>query len=263
MTTPATNPLSYNAYVQNLGVMTIAQTIETAGVSEFVDAPMQTILPQALNYAELRIARDVDFLQARSFNTYTLTQGNNILQIPINDFMFLETLEVTQNSGATIVNSAPLIPVTKEFIQNCYAGAASANTPRYFAMIGDTFGDGADSFLNVLLGPVPNYAYPVRVFGVIRLPSLAKFAVAGAADTSYTWISQFLPDMLMMASMIYISAFQRNFSATSDSPDMGASYEKQYQALRLGAISEENRRKFNESGWSSLSTPVSATPSRG
>jgi hypothetical protein len=263
MSAPATNPLSYNAYVQNLGVMAVADTVENAGVYGFVDPPLQTILPQALNYAELRIARDVDFLQARSSNTYTLTAGNNVLQIPINDFMFLETLEVTQNSGATIVNSTPLTPVTKEFIQNCYAGAASANTPRYFAMIGDTFGDGGDSFINVLLGPVPNYAYPVRVFGVIRLPSLAKFAVIGTADTSYTWISQFLPDMLVVASMIYISAFQRQFSATSDDPAMGQTYEKQYQALRLGAISEENRRKFNESSWSSYSTPVSATPSRG
>lgn len=263
MTAPATNPLSYNAYVQNLAVMAVAITSETAGVWSFVDPDLQTILPQALNYAELRIQRDIDFLQARSSNTYTLTQGNNVLQIPVNDFFTIETLEVTQNSGATVVNSSPLVPVSKEFIQNCYAGAASADTPRYFAMIGDTFGDGADSFLNILLGPVPNYAYPVRAFGVVRLPSLAKYATNGQADTSYTWISQFLPDMLMMASMIYISAFQRNFGSTSDDPAMGQTYEKQYQALRLGAISEENRRKFNESAWSSYSTPVSATPTRG
>jgi hypothetical protein len=68
--------------------------------------------------------------------------------------------------------------------------------------------------------------------------------------------------MLIQASMIYITAFQRNFSATSDDQAMGQTYEKQYQALRLGAISEENRKKFAGSGWSSLSTPVSATPTR-
>lgn len=33
MTTPATNPLSYNAYIQNLGVMAVALTQETASVS--------------------------------------------------------------------------------------------------------------------------------------------------------------------------------------------------------------------------------------
>lgn len=260
---PATNPLSYNEYITNVGVMAVALTQPVAGVVQFVDATLQAIIGQMLNYAELRIQRDVDFLQAKSYNTYTLTQGSNLLQIPINDFLMLETLEITQNSGSTIVNSAPLTPASKEFIQNCYAGAASANAPRYFAMIGDTFGNGADTNINVMLGPVPNYAYPVRAFGVIRLPSLAKYATTGVADTSYTYISQFMPDLLMMASMIYVSAYQRNFSATSDSADMGQSYEKQYQALRLGAISEENRKKFNESGWSSMSTPVSATPSRG
>lgn len=262
MSTPATNPLSYNGYIQNVGVMAVALTQSSGGVTSFVDTTLQEIVGQMLNYAELRIQRDIDFLQARSANTYALAAGQNILSVPINDFLILETFEVTQNSGSTVVNSTPLIPVSKEFIQNCFAGAASANTPRYFAMYGDTFGDGANTSVNVLLGPTPNFAYPVRVTGVIRLPSLSQFDTAGPADTSYTYISQFLPDMLIMASMIYISAYQRNFSATSDSPDMGLSYEKQYQALRLGSISEENRKKFEGSGWSSYSTPTAATPTR-
>jgi len=262
VTAPATTPLSYNAYVQQLGVMAVALTSETSGVWSFIDTPLQTVLPQALNYAELRIQRDIDFLNARASNTYTLTAGSNLLSIPINDFLIVETLEVTQNNGAQVVNSTPLTPVSREFIQNCYSGLGQAGQPKFFAMAGDTFGDGANTNINVLLGPPPNYAYPVRVNGVIRLPSLAQYASAGPADTAYTYISQFLPDMLMMASMIYISAFQRQFSATSDDPNMGASYEKQYQALRLGAISEENRKKFLGSAFSPYSTPVSATPTR-
>jgi hypothetical protein len=260
---PATNPLSYNLYIQQIGIMAVADTAETTGVWEFVDAPLQGIVNQMLNYAERRIQRDCDLLNAKSYNTYTLNAGSNLLQIPINDFLMLETLEVTQNSGTTIVNSTPLTPVSKEFIQNCYAGAASGSAPRFFATIGDSFGNGADTNINVLLGPTPNYAYSVRAFGVICLPSLAKYASDGPADTSFTYISQFFPDLLILASMIYISAFQRNWSSTSDDPAMAMSYEKQYQALRLGAISEENRRKFNESAWSSMSTPVSATPTRG
>ena len=262
MTVSATTPLSYNAYVQQLGAMAVATTQTSGGVNSFVDAPLQTALPQALNYAELRIQRDVDFLQARSSNNYALTAGNNLFAIPINDFLILETLEILQESGSTVVNSCPLTPVSREFIQNCYGGQSQAGTPKWFAMYGDTFGDGANTDINVLLGPPPNYAFPVRVTGVIRLPSLAQYATAGPADTSYTYISEFLPDMLMMASMIYVSAFQRQFSSTSDQPEMAQSYEKQYQALRLGAISEENRKKFQGSGWSSYSTPTSATAAR-
>jgi hypothetical protein len=289
MTAPATTPLSYNLYVQQLGVLAVAITQNTAGVWGFQDAPLQTLLPQALNYAELRIQRDLDFLNARSANTYALTAGSNLFTVPINDFLIVDTLEILQTVGGSllnqagqqiynqagqaispagsssvvqIVNSYPLTAASREFIQNCFGGIAQAGTPKWFAMYGDTFGNGADQGLNILLGPIPNFAFPVRVTGVIRMPTLAQYDEDGFADTSFTYISQFLPDMLLMASMIYISAFQRQFSSTSDDPNMGQSYEKQYQALRLAAIAEENRKKFMGSGWSSYSTPVSATPAR-
>jgi len=263
MTSPALNPLSFNAWVQAVGVMSVAQTQNNSGVWGFVDAPLQNVLPQILSYAEGRIQRDIDALQARSSNTYTLTQGVNLLQIPINDFLVIETLEWTQISGTgAIVNSTPLIPVSKEFIQNCYSGLFSTGCPKYFAMYGDTFGDGANTNVNILLGPPPNYAYPVQVTGVIRMPSLYQYAIPGPADTSYTYISQWLPDLLMMASMIFISGYQRNFSANSDSKDMPVNYEQQYRTLLAGAIGEENRKKGMGSGWSGYSTPVSATPTR-
>jgi hypothetical protein len=140
---------------------------------------------------------------------------------------------------------------------------ANAGTPRYYAMYGDNFGDGTDSFTNILLGPTPNYAYPLRITGLIKIPSLFNYSTIGLADSQFTYISAYLPDMLIMASMIFVSAFQRNFSATSDSADMGLSYEKQYQALRLGAITDENQRNLEGSGWTAYGTPTSATPTRG
>jgi hypothetical protein len=262
MTAPATTPLSYNLYIQQIGVLAVANTSETAGVWSFNDAPLQTLLPQMLNYAELRIQRDVDFLNAKAPNNYTLTAGVNVLSIPINDFLMIETLELLQIASGTVYNSSPLTPVSPEFIQNCYSGLAQAGCPRFFAMVGDNFGDGGNSNINVLLGPAPNYGYTVRVRGFIRLPSLAQFDTAGPADSSFTYISEFMPDLLLMASMIYISAFQRNWSAGSDDPGMGVNYEKQYQALLVGARSEENRRKFQASAWTAYSSPPAATPTR-
>jgi len=289
---PNTNPLSYNAFVQQIGVLAVEATEEVSGVYQFASAPLQEALPQLLNYAELRIQRDLDLLNSQTSNIYTCVAGNPIISIPVDDFLTIQTLEVvTQTQGSsplttdttiyttdttaittdatttgggspTVVNATPLLPVSKEFIQNCFAGLSSANTPMYFSMYGDNFGNGADTNLNVLLGPTPNYAYSLRVTGTIRIPSLYKYASAGPADTTYTYISAYYPDLLIMAAMIYVSAYQRNFSSTSDSPDMGQSYEKQYQMLRIGAIQEENRRKFQGSGWSSYSTPVSATPTR-
>jgi hypothetical protein len=68
--------------------------------------------------------------------------------------------------------------------------------------------------------------------------------------------------MLIMASMIYISAFQRNFGRESDDPAMAQSYEAQYQVLKQGAIPEEFRKKFEGSAWSSDSVSPAATPTR-
>jgi hypothetical protein len=262
MTTPAINPLSYNQYIQNIGVMAVEQTVETGGVYAFVNAPLQAIVPQLLNYAEQRIARDLDMLASQTSNLYTLTAGVNVFSLPVNDFQTVQTLEIVQISNGVVVNSTPLIPVSKEFIQNVYGGMYSAGTPEYFALYGSNFGDNQDTETNILLGPPPNFAYSLRVTGVAAMPSLYQNASAGVADTAYTYISNWYPDMLMMASMIYISAYQRNFSATSDSPDMGQSYEKQYQALRLGAVPLENRRKQMGSGWTAYSTPIAATPTR-
>lgn len=262
MTNSAPNPLSYNAYIQNIGVMAVALTSETAGLYSFVDPPLQQIVPSILNYAEQRISRDLDMLSSQTSNIYTLTAGANVFSLPVNDFQVVQTLEIVTLYNGQVVNSSPLVPVSKEFIQNCFGGLMSANTPRYFAMYGDNFGDEQDSATNILFGPAPNYAYSLRVTGTACPPSLYQNASAGPADTAYTYISAYYPDMLVIASMIYISAYQRNWSSTADDSEMAQSYEKQYQALRLGAVPMENRRKGQGSAWSPYSTPIAATPTR-
>lgn len=262
MSTPNTNPLSYNAWIQQVGVLAVELTSETGGVYSFNSAPLQTTVPQMLNYAELRIQRDLDLLASQTSNIYTITAGQQSFNIPINDFLTVQTIEAVQQQSGTVVSSQPLLPVSKEMIQNVYGGLVGAGVPQYFAMYGDTFGGNADTNNIVIFGPVPSYAWQLRVTGTIRTPSLYSYATSGPADTGYTYISTYYPDMLLMASMIFVSAYQRNFSATSDSPDMGLSYEKAYQALRLGAISEENRKKLEGSAWSAYSTPTSATATR-
>jgi hypothetical protein len=84
-----------------------------------------------------------------------------------------------------------------------------------------------------------------------------------SATNTTTFISLYLPDVFIMASMIYISAYQRNFGRMSDDPQMAQSYEAQYQTLLKGAVVEEARKKFESSGWTSQSPSPVATPSRG
>jgi len=84
-----------------------------------------------------------------------------------------------------------------------------------------------------------------------------------AKGASTTFISLYLPETFIMASMIYVSAYQRNFGRANDDPQMAVSYESQYQALLKSAVIEEARKKFDSSGWSSQSPATIATPSRG
>ena len=257
-----TNPLSYNQYIQSLAGMAVYGASEISGIWAFTDAPPQLQVPMILNYAELRIQRDLDMLPAQSSNIYTLTPNNYIFQLPVDDFIIVQRAAIVTLSGSTVAAVAPLVQTSQEFIQNVYGGTFNAGQPEYYAMIGDVFGGNEDTFNQIALGPTPNYAYSIRIHGLTRMPSLYKYATSGLADTSYTYISAYYPDMFIMASMIYISAFQRNFSATSDDTQMGMTYEKQYQILRLAAIDEENRKKSQGSGWSSYSTPTAATPTR-
>jgi hypothetical protein len=256
------NPLSFNAWVQTIASMAVVTAVETSGVYGFVDPPLQAVLPQILAYAEGRIQRDINALNSMTSNTYTLTAGQPVFPLPIGDFFTLQTLEICTTSGGSVVNAMPLLQTSKEMIQNCYSGLASANTPQYYAFYGDNFGSEQDSVMNILLGPPPNYAYTLRVTGTAKQPSLYANASAGIADTEYTYISQYLPDLLVMASMVFISAYQRNFSATSAETDMSMSYEKQYQILRVGAITDEDKRRGQASAWTSYATPTSATPTR-
>jgi hypothetical protein len=84
-----------------------------------------------------------------------------------------------------------------------------------------------------------------------------------ASAGSTTFISLNLPDIMIMASMIYISAYQRNFGRANDDPQMAITYESQYQALLKSAMVEESRKKFEAAGWSSQSPSPVATPTRG
>jgi hypothetical protein len=261
----APNPLSYNAWVVTVGALAVEVVTVPAspGVNSFANAPLQALLPQILAFAEGRIQRDLDLLSSQTSNLYTLTAGVNVFPLPVVDFQTVQTLEIVQlAANGAVVNSFPLTPASKEFIQNCYAGLTNAGMPKWFAMYGDAFGGEQDSVTNILLGPAPSFGFSVRVTGTAYEPSLFTNASNGIADTQYTYISNYYPDLLVAASMIFISGYQRNWSAVSDDPKMAQSYENQYQLLKAGAIEMENRRKFQGSAWSAYSTPPAATPTR-
>ena len=257
--TPQATPLTYNGYVTQVATMAVVNVQTTSGVVVGIDAEFNAIIPQMLNYAELRIQRDLDLLPSQTSRPYTLTIGNNQLQLGAYDFVTVQT--VTLSVGGV---TYPLLPSTKEYLQNVYGSSAvgSRGQPKLFAMYGGDLATGGETYNNILLGPYPDVAYSVEVIGTVRLPTLYENATTPLAATGTTFISTYFPDLLIQASLIYISQFQRNFGQASNDPAMGPTYELQYQNLLRAAAVEEGRKKFSASAWSSMSPQVAATPTR-
>jgi len=290
------------------------------------DPNFTVILPQMLNYAELRMQRDLDFLSTQiSTTAYSLTANSNTFTIPASQFIVPQTFEVVNLSGA----SSPLLPVAKEFIQNVYGSGSTTGLPQYFAVYGGDTATTGNTSQYMILGPIPDSNYGTILTGTVRaqslgyLPPVSSTSVVGTTATinfmsahglstgttvyltnfissawngtytctvtstysitiqvasgtvaattigtvsngsGTTFISTYLPDMLIMASMIYISAYQRNFGRLSDDPAMAQSYENQYQLLKSSALVEENRKKYESAAWSSYSPAPTATSTRG
>lgn len=236
-----TTGLSYDGSVA--GTASYVTQIAEMAVVPATDVNYVAILPAMITYAENRIYRDLDFLVTVNTGTYSVTGGNRQVAIPTADFVTIQQVNL-QASGIT----SPLLPVTKEYLDVVYPNPIPASAPQYFAMLTQN---------TILLGPWPDTAYSVQVVGTIRPASMSS-------TNQTTFISLYLPDLLIMASMVYISAYQRNFSGmAANDPQMPVSYESQYQTLLKGAMVEEARKKFQSTGWTSMSPAPVASPSRG
>ena len=244
-----TTGLSYSGSVA--GTTSYKTQIATLAVVEENDPAFVTILPQMITYAENRLYRDLDFLfTSTSITGYQFTSGSRQLTIPQGTIVVSEQINVITPSGETDPNAGlrtPLLPTTKEFLDAVYGNPSVTGLPKYFAPFNDNL---------FLVGPYPDQPYYVEIVGTYRPDSLS-------ATNPTTFISLYLPDVFIMASMIYVSGYQRNFGRQSDDPAMAQSYENQYQTLLKGAAVEEARKKFESTGWTSQSPSPVASPSRG
>lgn len=237
-----TTGLTYSQYVTQIATMAVVEETDPAFV---------TILPQMITYAENRMYRDLDFLFTSVANTsYATTVGSRSVNVPEGTFVVLEQVNIITPAGQSDPDAGsriPLLPTTKEFLDAVYGNSSYKAVPEYFVPFDD---------YTILLGPYPDAVYTAEIIGTYRPASLS-------ASNPTTFISLYLPDVMIMASMIYVSAYQRNFGRQNDDPQMAQSYESQYQALLKGAAVEEARKKFESSGWSSQSPSPVATPTRG
>lgn len=240
-----TTGLTYNQYVTELANLAIVDP---------ADANFVTNLPQCITYAENRIYRDLDLLSTVTATPgFSCATGSRQITWPLSQFVTVQEINVITPAGTADPNAGTRVslwPVTKFWLDMIYPTATATGVPGYMAMLNQN---------TALIGPWPDQNYAVEIVGTVRPDSLSS-------SNSSTFISLYLPDLFLMASMVFISGYQRDFAlgaSQPNDPQMPINYESQYQTLLKSAMVEEARKKFEAGGWTSMSPAVAATPSRG
>ena len=227
--------LNYTTYVAQIAnIMTVTSTT----------AQFQTMLPGMIDYAEQRIYRELDLLNTvvRDASSGTVS-GVRDFTLPITSqgkFVTVQGINLFSPAGTTAATGSrsALQPVSRDFLEATYgSGNIGSGQPVYFAMINQW---------TVILGPWPNGAYRLEVVGTIRPTPLSD-------TNTTTFLTEYLPDLFIAASMIYASGYQRDFGSQADNPQQSQSWESQYERLFASANGEEMRKKFSGPGWTSYS----------
>jgi len=244
-----TTGLSYSGTVA--GTMSYIQQMAEMAVVDQTDTNFLAILPAMITYAENRMYRDIDFLfTTTSITGYAVTGGSRQVNIPQGTLVVSQQINLITPFGTLSPDAGvrnPLLATTKEYLDMVYGDSGATGQPMYYAPFTDN---------TYYVGPFADQTYYLEIIGTYRPASLSS-------TNPTTFVSLYLPDVFLMASLIYISAYQRNFGRMSDDPSMAQSYESQYQGLLKGAVVEEARKKYQSSGWASMSPPVASSPTRG
>lgn len=218
------------------------------------DPGFVAILPSAIDYAEQRCYRELNLLNTVQTDASVSTVASmRTLAIP-QSFIVVNSAAILTPAGATQANGTrrPMTPVSVDVINALWPVAnASQDVPSMFAM--------QDQW-TMILGPSPDAAYAVEVVGTYRPAALS-------ASNTTTFLSTYLPDLFFAASMIFMSLYQRNFSAAGgaagNDPMMSGNWEAQYQLLFASANTEEARKQFAGASWTPRQVYPQAQPQRG
>lgn len=237
-------PYNYTSYVASLTSLLVAP--DTQG-----QANLMVMLPNIIDYAELRMYRDLDLLTTLVPLVTTSIPFNRNLAVPSTAIVVQSANMITPAN--TIPDNGTRNPMTRttiEFINAAYPQSTtlgiSPSVSQYYALQNNnTFSVGGSNYTAIFSSP-PDNTYLVEFMSTVRPTPLS-------AANANTVLTQFFPDMFLAASMIFAAGYQRDFSAQSDDPKLAQSWENQYQLLKSSAETEELRKKAMSSDWTTFS----------
>jgi len=204
-------------------------------------ALLAAIMPRMIEYAELRIYRELSLVDTTATAVATCTVGSRSLVVPETTLIVLEQITIITPAGA--MPDAPgsqrknVRQVSKDFVDLI---GHSQGVPRYFNLLQTN---------NAILAPTPDQAYNAEMTGEGRPLPLGP-ATDSTTQTT-TVLTTYFPDLFLTASMIFGAAYQHNFGAQADDPKMALSWETTYQLQIKSAAVEEARKEARMANFSS------------
>jgi len=207
------------------------------------------LMEQMINYAELRIYRELDFLSTvEEATTSDLTPGTRTVAVPGDIIIVNSAALITPASTAPAAGTRnPMQRVSVEFINAVWPSAATTGTPAYYAMLDNE---------TMVLAPTPSAAFRVSCMGIFRPETLSD-------SNTTTYLTEAVPDLFIAASAIFgFGGLLQNFGAQADDPQAVQSWEQTYQNLRAGVDVENLRSKAWGTGFQPFSPAPGAKESR-
>jgi hypothetical protein len=269
----------YNALI------TMLQVADPSGQTNF-----NIILRRLIDDAELMIFRHpkLDFLATRtSDRTQQTTAGMRTVPIP-SPFIIIEDMTLITPTGTQPhtmgASRVPLLRVERAFLDMVWPQETLTQAPvpfeTYYAIFDmqqaqspaplpqEPIAGIALNNSRALVAPTPDANYVVEYQGTYRparFYDVAGFDPGNPVGQQYannpqatTFLSTWMPDLLLSASMVFGTAYQKNWSAMGDDPRQALSWMKHFNDQIMVVSSEEFRKKMMGWNWTVYPMPDAA-----
>jgi hypothetical protein len=196
-------------------------------------------LPNAIDYGEQRLFRDLDLIATSAIDaSQACTPSVRYVNIP-GAFISIRGVNVITPAGSTPANGRrnQLVRASLDLLDFLFPDSSITGVPSKFHVLTQGFGNNVGT---LVVGQWPDQGYAIEYVGTQRPTPLSS-------GNPNTFLATTLPDIFLIACMIHMSAYQRNWSALGSDPASAQSYEIQYQKLLLGADAEELRKQYEGS----------------
>ncbi len=249
-------------------VSTILQVEDNYGAPFF-----NAMAPYISERASLIMQRDpdLDFLATRIVDESQTTTGGS-RAVPIAPTLIVVegvSLIIPANAAPNEGTRVPCYRASREFCdfiwpQESLTKAPNTFEPVYYAIpsMFEVAGSGATADepqalpSSMIIAPTPDGQYKVEQHGTMRLPPLSE-------SNQTTFLSTFLPDMLIAASVVAGALIQRDMGATGakDDPSLATHWQEEYDRLKRGAAVESARQKAQSTDWTAYApAPLANVP---